>query len=401
VHVTTQCDAGRQNTSGKISALKSQNRIEEAIEFDREAIRLDPASAGAHVRLGNLLIELGRLDEDLELQRAYVALDPKVGLAHLLLGDALRAQGKRREAMAEHRQAIALNPKLQWAHYNLGLGLRDEGELDEAIVEFTKAVALAANSGTMRSTLHEVLRSQGRLAKAVEALRESIRVGPTTAVDHRRLGDLLFEIGRLDEAITAYRQAMSLANDAFSRDLTRPDLDRVERLAVVQGKLPVFLEGAFQPQTVDERLGLAGLSRIKKRYAASARLYGGAFAADPKLADDLKAEHRQRAAGRAAQAGTGQGYDASGLDEPQRVHLRTQALDWLRADLSLRTQQLETGRPEVRSQAREALREVRVDPDLACIREPDSLAKHPEGEQTAWRAFWAEMDELLKKAQGN
>src|SRR5262249_15130961 len=157
-------------------------------------------------------------------------------------------------------------------------------------------------------------------------------------------------------------------------NLIRPDLKRVERMAAVQDKLPAFLEGAFRPQTSDERLGLAGLCRIKKRYVAAAQLYTDAFAADPKLADDLKAGHRQRAACCAALAGTDRGNSADELDEPRRFHWRQQTLGWLRADLSHRTQQLETVKPEVRPQLREALQEARVEPDLAGVRDLEKPA---------------------------
>jgi hypothetical protein len=36
--------------------------------------------------------------------------------------------------------------------------------------------------------------------------------------------------------------------------------------------------------------------------------------------------------------------------------------------------------------------------DLACVREPNDLAKQPQGEWKEWQAFWAEVAMLLKKA---
>lgn len=42
----------------------------------------------------------------------------------------------------------------------------------------------------------------------------------------------------------------------------------------------------------------------------------------------------------------------------------------------------------------------RVNSDLSGLRDAASLAKLPEAEQTACRALWAEVEALLKKAEG-
>ena len=77
----------------------------------------------------------------------------------------------------------------------------------------------------------------------------------------------------------------------------------------MEPKLPAFLKGEFQPR--DNGTPGSG-RRLPDQEAAhrSARLYAAAFAADPKLADDLKAGHRYNAACFAALAAAGQGEDA-------------------------------------------------------------------------------------------
>src|SRR5262249_48111777 len=101
--------------------------------------------------------------------------------------------------------------------------------------------------------------------------------------------------------------------------------------------------------------------------------------------------HRYNAACAAAMAGCGQGKDEPPPDEATRAKLRRQALDWLRADLTLRTKQLATNPAE----ARKELAHWKADPDLAGVREPDALAKLPEAERDAWHALWVEVDRLL------
>ena len=37
--------------------------------------------------------------------------------------------------------------------------------------------------------------------------------------------------------------------------------------------------------------------------------------------------------------------------------------------------------------------------DLACVREPEALARLPQGERKNWQAFWAGAADLLKRAE--
>ena len=143
-------------------------------------------------------------------------------------------------------------------------------------------------------------------------------------------------------------------------------------------------------------MGLAEICLNKKLYRSAAGLYAAAFAADPKLADDLKEDHRYNAAFIAALAAAGQGEDAAQLDDAERTRLRRQALDWLRAHLALLTRQIESADPVA---LRYNLRHWQQDSDLATVRDAESLAKLPDAERKEWEALWAEVESLRKRAQ--
>ena len=48
--------------------------------------------------------------------------------------------------------------------------------------------------------------------------------------------------------------------------------------------------------------------------------------------------------------------------------------------------------------AQRFLRQWRIDPDLAVVREETALAKLPPDERAAWQKLWTEVDAVLKKA---
>jgi hypothetical protein len=91
------------------------------------------------------------------------------------------------------------------------------------------------------------------------------------------------------------------------------------------------------------------------------------------------------------------GEDAAALDDKERSRLRQQALDWLRANLTLRQKQLQSEQPGEADKARAALRVWQTGANLAGIRDEAALAKLPAEEREAWNRLWAEVATLLKQ----
>jgi serine/threonine-protein kinase len=174
-----------------------------------------------------------------------------------------------------------------------------------------------------------------------------------------------------------------------------------ERLVELDAKLPRVLKGEAQPADAAERLELAQMCQLpgKSLNAAAVRFYTDVFAAEPKVADDLGAAHRYKAACAAALAGVGQGRDASDLGEKGRARLRQQALDWLRADLAACGRVLGNGPEDARPLALRCLQHCLADSDFAGVRDPEALARLPERERKAWQQLWGDVRNSLTRAQ--
>jgi hypothetical protein len=76
-----------------------------------------------------------------------------------------------------------------------------------------------------------------------------------------------------------------------------------------------------------------------------------------------------------------------------RARLRKQALDWLRADLVLRTRQLGSGQPAASADVWQKLNHWRRDHDLAGIRDKEALAKLSAEERAACEKLWSDVAE--------
>ncbi len=381
--------------------LVRQGKLSEGIAELREAIRLRPDRSGFHGNLGQALIEQGKWSESVAESREALRLKPddrNKPLIYVNLGSALAQQGKLSEAVTELREAVRLAPNYAEAHDNLGAALAEQGKLPEAIAELSEVIRIRPDIAIAHNNLGSVLGDLGRLREAIAELREAIRLQPDLAEAHYGLGKLLMQQNHfreaLDEACKGHELGSKRPNWRFpSEGLVRS----LERLVALEARLPAVQRGEDRPADGADGLALADVAYRLGRTGLASRLYAETFRADPKLAADGSG-HRYNAACCAALAGCGQSHDDPVPDAAARAGLRLRALGWLRGDLAAVGRALDAPEPKARADVVKLLRHWKKDGDLAGVRDPDALATLPEAERADWRAFWAEVDRHLKRA---
>jgi tetratricopeptide (TPR) repeat protein len=245
-----------------------------------------------------------------------------------------------------------------------------------------------------------LLWSTGQRKEALASYEKAIALDPKNPDVNYFLSLTLRDLGKFAEARDAAARAVKSFPSSHPRQqLASKHLKDCERLAKLESRLPRILSGEDKPASSQEWLDAAEICRLKDRPHAGVRLWTAAFAADRQLADDLKASHRYNAACQAALAAAGMGEDAVKLDDAERARLRTQALDWLRADLAARSKQVEGGSSAIRAEVRRAMLHWQKDSDLAGIRDKAALEKLPPNEQRSFTQLWDDVAALLKKAE--
>src|SRR5262249_18899788 len=146
------------------------------------------------------------------------------------------------------------------------------------------------------------------------------------------------------------------------------------------------------PGATAERLGLIEVCQYRKLHTSALRLYTDLFSAEPKLADDLKAEHRYRAACQAALASA-----QEKLEHAERTRWCRHAVAWLQADLAAYTKLLEGDNPKDRALVRQRLTQWQRNRDLATLREAAALAALPADDREACRRLWEKVEGLRKQ----
>ncbi len=334
---------------------------------------------------------------------------------HLALANALEESGDRRGAIAEYREAVRLGESDGLAHYKflnsssvwseeglshphryLGMALVRAGDLPGAIAEFREAIRITPGlvATDVGFNLSLALARTGDVAGAMTVVRQAIQQEPGHRLNPVPLLGAIVVMNHKEESIRTLRRIREHSDgDRAVIDWVNRAIALIERIAVVGPQLPRILHSASRSDDC-----YADACARRRFFSASVTLWTAAFALEPALADNLKKEYRYHAAAAAAMAGSGQGKDKPGPNDSARTRFRSQALEWLKADLAARAKVLGSPLPADRAALMRTLRGWTDDPNLASVRAEDGLKLLPEGEQHAWRAFWAQVAALLREA---
>ena len=387
------------------NGLIEKGDLDSAIAAIRKALELKVDYAEAQGALADALLQHGDLEAAITAGRRAIELKPGYVPAHVNLGIALEQKGEVEDAFAHYRRALELSPDHFEAHINLGVALRKKDDVDGAIAEHRRAVELLPNNAGAHNNLGVDFADKEDWETAIAEFRRAIELDPDDGLSHCNLGMALRQRGALRESLDALHRGHELGSrNPHWRKPSAQWVEHAEQLVRLDEILPGILDRSTQPASETEQLELAQFALVHKRlYATAARWYREAFAQEPRLADDLSTGHRYNAACAAALAGT----SAENVSDEDRATWRTQALQWLAADLqalqkraSAETPQAGADFPKELSDLAKTLTHWLKDPDLAGIRDQDRLETLPETERMKFEELWRDVKALLATGLG-
>jgi Flp pilus assembly protein TadD len=376
-------------------------QLEQAIAEYREAIRLKFDGAEVHHWLGAALAGQNKLEQAIAEYREATRRKPDLAESHYWLGRTLRDRGKHGEATESFRAATRLKPDDGELRYRLGVTLADQERWEEAIAEYREAIRLKPDLSYAYHWLGHALQAVGNHKEAIDAYRTAIRLDPEDAGAYCDLGSELAHLRDFSGSLAMYRKGHELGS-------RRPDwrqpsaawVAEAERLAALEALWPDVRNGR-PPRDNEERLFFADLAYHREHFATAARLWAEAFASDAKLMADRQAAHAYNAARAAVLAAAGKGLDDPPPDDVAKAKFRARALDLLKAELDARSRVLDKQPTKDRPLVSRTLELWRADPDLASVRDAGALTRLPEKDRQSWRAFWSDVDALLRKSKSN
>jgi len=179
----------------------------------RRALQLDPYAAEALNHLGMALRSLDRLDEAVDAYDRAIALRPAYAEALGNRGNALRLAGETEAALESYNRAIQLKPGYADAYYNRGALLEEMDRPDDATAAYEMALALNPGFPQALNNLGNALRTVCRYEEALSAYDRAVSLMPDYAEALTNRGNVLRDLNRHDEALASHDRALALKPD--------------------------------------------------------------------------------------------------------------------------------------------------------------------------------------------
>jgi len=182
------------------TAIGQEGKFEEAINYYKKAIELQPNYYLAYLNWGISLNQIGQFNEAIEHLQKALQLKPDSGEAYGNIGKALIELNKISEGIAYYEKAVKLQPNSATAHFNLGTALTQQDKFEEAIAELQKAVELQPDLGEAYSnigtTVYKKSRKYGELNGqefnlAINSLIKALEINSELALPHLYLAQLI------------------------------------------------------------------------------------------------------------------------------------------------------------------------------------------------------------------
>ncbi len=203
--------AGQQFERGKI--VTKEGKLEQAVTYFQEAVRLKPDYVAAYNQLGNVLQVLGKTDEAIAAYEKILQINPNVAEAHCNLGNIWQIQGKVKEAIVAYQQALEIKPNFTLAHLNLAKLLVAEGSMGQAEHHYQQAQNLEPNHSEVQFHYGNFLKQQGRIEEAIACFKAAIKLQPNYVEAYHSLGQVLAKQGALDLAQSCYQRVQQIQPD--------------------------------------------------------------------------------------------------------------------------------------------------------------------------------------------
>jgi serine/threonine-protein kinase len=183
-----------------------------AAENFRQALRLDPGFALAHVGLSEALWEIylrdldrAALDNAEDHAEKAREVAPDMPEARLALARIYRTTGRHDEAVKEVEAALADHPRTDEVQRELGRSYERAGDLEAAERSLRAATSLRPDNWINWNVLGNFLARAGMYEEAGDAYKQSAEVAPPdVSMPREKLATYGLQVGEIDAAIDIY-----------------------------------------------------------------------------------------------------------------------------------------------------------------------------------------------------
>jgi serine/threonine protein kinase len=198
-------------------ALLRLQHYEQALAAYEQAIGLFPENAEAYIGQGSALFRLQRYTQTLQATEQALQLNPKSDSAYHWKSNALFRLGRHTQALAAAEQALQLNAKSAWAHNARGNALGALGRDTEALASYETATVMDPHQPDILFNKGRILLALQHYQKAIRESEQLLRLSPNDGRAYFLRGEAFF-------GMRQYRQAIAVYDQVLRSDIRDPSL---------------------------------------------------------------------------------------------------------------------------------------------------------------------------------
>ncbi|HZY45477.1 MAG TPA: tetratricopeptide repeat protein [Anaerolineae bacterium] len=207
-------DAGR-------SALQSGDANKAITELEK-LITDQPASAPAHLLLGQAYFKAGRKDDAKSQFQAGFSLDPAATLVItstdaeevFLTGNVHATLGQFDQALQAYSTTLQIDPSKAGAYTNIGVVYYQTGKLDIAVQQFQQALAIDPKDADTNYLLGAAYVQKNDLENAAKFFQTALMLDPNSTAAYIGLGNVDLLRKNYEQAVTNLQKALNLQPDS-------------------------------------------------------------------------------------------------------------------------------------------------------------------------------------------
>jgi len=194
---------------GEGRRLAVLNQYAEALADLSRSVELDPGSASAFGRRGQVYKDIGWYDLALTDFNRSVELEPTSwSIGHR--GQTYRLLRQYEEALADGNRSVELAPGSGWAITGRGRVYQDMGRHEEALADFERVIELDPYSGQAVANRAGLYQDMGRDDEALADFGRAIELNPDNGWVVGRRGQAYMAMGRYEEAVADFNRSVEL-----------------------------------------------------------------------------------------------------------------------------------------------------------------------------------------------
>ncbi len=191
------------------NAYMRVDRLDDAMFYCREALKIKPNSIEVLNNLGNILLKKGEVDEAVSLLAKAMKINPNHMIVRKNLQRGLMMK-RQKQSTLPHVASEQKTPGTVEFFVNMGVALAKQGRSEEALAQIDKAIEVDSDYWPAYNSLGIVLLQMGKLDEAETNFKKTIKIKPDYIEAYNNLGILYARQKKIEQAVMQFSKALKI-----------------------------------------------------------------------------------------------------------------------------------------------------------------------------------------------